>query len=57
MATALGLRQTVPPDDVVLAPVLQFEALLNALEPQGVIRNAELPAEIVRLRAKTSKGR
>ena len=57
MATALGRRQTVPLEDVVLAPALQFAALLNVLEPQGVIRNAELLAEIVRLRAKTPKGR
>ena len=57
MAEVLGGRQTVPLDEVVLAQAFQMEALLNVLERQGVIKKAEVLAEIKTLQVKTPKGR
>lgn len=46
MATFLGDRQTVPLEEVVLAQSFQLEVLLNVLERQGVLKKAEVLAEI-----------
>jgi hypothetical protein len=53
----LGGRQTVPLEEVVLAQAFQFDALRNVLERHGVIRKAEVLAEIKVLRLKTPKVR
>ena len=57
MAKALGGRQAVPLEEVVLAQAFQFEALLNVLERQGVIRKADVLTEIKRLQAAAPKAR
>ena len=57
MAKVLGGRQAVPLEDVVLAQAFQFEALLNVLERQGVIRKADVLDEIKRLQVATPKAR
>jgi len=49
MAKVLGGRQTVPLEEVVLAQAFQLEALLNVLERQGLLRKAEVLAEITQL--------
>jgi hypothetical protein len=54
---AHGGRQTVPLEEVVLAQAFQLEALMNVLERQGVIKKAEVLAEIKTLQAKTPKGK
>ena len=46
MAKSLDRGQTVPLEDVVLAQAFQLEALLNILERQGVLKKAEVLAEI-----------
>ena len=51
MAKVLGGRQTVPLEEVVLAQAFQLEALLNVLERQGLLRKAEVLAEITQLQA------
>ena len=51
MAKVLGGRQAVPLEEVVLAQAFQCEALLNVLERQDVIRQADVLAEIKRLQA------
>jgi len=55
MAKILGDRQAVPLEDVV--PSVQLEALMNVLERQGVMRKAEVLAEIKRLRTKSATAR
>ena len=55
MAKVLGGRQTVPPEEVVLAQAFQLEALLNVSERQSVIRKAEVLKKITRLRETTVK--
>ena len=55
MAEVLGGREAVPLEEVVLAQAFQLEALLNVLERQGVIRKAEVLAEIARLNARRPK--
>ena len=57
MAKILGGRQTVPLEEVVLAQAFQLEALLKVLERRGVVWNAEVLAEITRLREKSVDGR
>ena len=57
MAKILGGRQTVPLEEVVLAQAFQLEALMNVLERQGVIKKADVLAEITWLKAKTPKAR
>ena len=57
MAKVLGGRQAVPLEEVVLAQAFQLEALMNVLERQGVIKKADVLAEITRLPANTPKGR
>ena len=57
MAKSLDGRQAVPLEEVVLAQAFQLEALLNILERQGVLRKAEVLAEIKALQAKTPKAR
>jgi len=49
MAKVLGGRQAVPLEEVVLAQAFQLEALLNVLERQGLLRKAEVLAEITQL--------
>jgi hypothetical protein len=55
VAEVLGGREAVPLEEVVLAQAFQLEALLNVLERQGVIRKAEVLAEIARLNARRPK--
>ena len=57
MAKVLEGRQAVPLEEVVLAQAFQLEALMNVLERQGVIKKADVLAEITRLPANTPKGR
>jgi len=57
MAKALGGRQTVPLEDVVLAQAFPLEALMNVLERKGVIGKAEVLEEIKQLREKSVKAR
>jgi hypothetical protein len=44
-------------EEVVPAQAFQLEALINVLERRGVIRKADLLAEIKRLKAATPKAR
>lgn len=53
MAKALGSRQTVPLEEVVLAQAFQLEALLNVLGRKGLLTQAEVLEQINRLKAKT----
>ncbi len=53
MAKALGSRQTVPLEEVVLAQAFQLEALLNVLGRKGLLTQAEVLEQIKRLKAKT----
>jgi hypothetical protein len=46
MAKLLGGRQTVPLEEVVLAHVFQFQALLDVLDRKGVIHMAAVLEEI-----------
>ena len=46
MATVLDGGQAVPLEDVVLAHAFQLEALMNALKRQGLLRRAEVLAEV-----------
>lgn len=57
MAKVLGGKEAVPLEDVVLAQAFQFEALLNVLVRQDVIRKADALVEIKRLQAETPKAR
>ena len=57
MAEILRGRQAVPLEDVVLAQAFQLEALINVLERQGVIKQAEVLEEIKRLREKAPSTR
>ena len=57
MRKVLGSRQTVPLEEVVLAQAFQLEALLNALERQGLLKKTEVREEIKRLQANTPNAR
>jgi len=57
MTKARGGRQTVPLEEVVLAQAFRLEALLNVLDQKGVVRKAEVLAEIKTLQASTPKAR
>lgn len=50
MAKILGGRQAVPLEEVVVIQAFQLEVLVNVLERQGVIRKAEVLAEIKRVK-------
>jgi len=56
MAKALGGRQALPLEEVVLAQVFQLEALMNVLERQGLLQKAEVPEEIKRCRPRRRRG-
>ena len=51
MAKVLDGGQAVPLEEGVLAQAFQLEALMNVLERHGLLRKAEVLAEITRLRA------
>ncbi len=50
MAKALDGRQVVPLEEVVLAHAYQLEALMNVLERHGLLKKAEVLAEVHQLR-------
>jgi hypothetical protein len=57
MSKVLGGRQTVPLEEVALAPAFQLEALLNVLERQGLLKKTDVREEIKRLQATTPNAR
>ena len=57
MAKVMDGGQAVPLEDVVLAQSFQLEALMNVLERHGLLRKAEVLAEIKALQAKTPTAR
>ena len=57
MAKVMDGGQAVPLEDVVLAQSFQLEALMNVLERYGLLRQAEVLAEIKALQVKTPKAR
>ena len=57
MAKVMDGGQAVPLEDVVLAQAFQLEALMNVLERHGLLKKAEVLAEIKALQATTPTAR
>ncbi len=55
MAKQEPIKAAVPLEQVVLAQAFELQALLNVLERQGVIRQADVLEEVKRLKAKMPK--
>jgi hypothetical protein len=57
MSKAMGGKQAVPLEEVVLTQDFEMEALMNILERRGLITKAAVLEEIKRLRARAPEAR
>jgi len=55
MAKEIGRQGLTTVEEVVMAQVLELEALMNLLERKGVLRKTEILEEMKRLRASKPK--
>ena len=57
MPKGIGRQDLTTVEEVVLAQVLELEALMNVLERKGLLTKAEVLEEMKRLRASTPKAK